>query len=466
MAARGAPLPGGGGTAGRAYVAGMDRVLRLWSAVSWWLVPLAIIALGAVDLAQNGSLSSEGAIAFAGPVAVHAGFLLLVTVPLYWRFRAPVTVAILVTASSGAWIVTMFTAQDQPPFEPAAGDPVAVFALASRVEAGGCGGAPGLRGLFSAGEIRSELGGQGIGNVFPAVLFFVLIFVMGRIVYGTGSAPRPAGPRRRLERDQEARQPVPSNRTGPDRPRTARRHRAQPERHRGASCGRAPGVAAGPGSAAETLEAIEQTGRQAMTELRRLLGLLRKSDGEPSLAPQPGLSGLDDLVAEVREAGVEVDVRTDGDLAAIPRTGPVGIPHRPGMPDQRAQARQRAPGGVSLSCRGRCSKSTSPTTGPLPGRRRGRLRAAGMRERVASTAGRCRPGPAMVAVSGSTPAAVRGRRDGPAMTIRVIIADDQELVRAGFRKLLDAEDAITVAGEAADGAEAVALATSWRPMSC
>ncbi len=61
----------------------MDRVLRLWSAVSWWLVPLAIISLGAVDLAQNGTLSSEGNNAtFYGPVAVHAGFLLLVTVPL------------------------------------------------------------------------------------------------------------------------------------------------------------------------------------------------------------------------------------------------------------------------------------------------------------------------------------------------------------------------------------------------
>jgi len=38
------------------------------------------------------------------------------------------------------------------------------------------------------------------------------------------------------------------------------------------------------------------------------------------------------------------------------------------------------------------------------------------------------------------------------MTIRVLIADDQELVRADFRKLLDAEDTITVVGEAADGA--------------
>jgi DNA-binding NarL/FixJ family response regulator len=49
------------------------------------------------------------------------------------------------------------------------------------------------------------------------------------------------------------------------------------------------------------------------------------------------------------------------------------------------------------------------------------------------------------------------------MTIRVLIADDQELLRAGFRKLLDAEDDITVAGEAADGLEAVARATQLAP---
>jgi DNA-binding NarL/FixJ family response regulator len=47
--------------------------------------------------------------------------------------------------------------------------------------------------------------------------------------------------------------------------------------------------------------------------------------------------------------------------------------------------------------------------------------------------------------------------------IRVLIADDQELVRAGFRKLLDAEDAITVVGEAADGQRAVSLATELAP---
>ena len=49
------------------------------------------------------------------------------------------------------------------------------------------------------------------------------------------------------------------------------------------------------------------------------------------------------------------------------------------------------------------------------------------------------------------------------MTIRVLLADDQTLVRAGFRALLESEDDIEVVGEAVDGLEAVALATETRP---
>jgi DNA-binding NarL/FixJ family response regulator len=47
--------------------------------------------------------------------------------------------------------------------------------------------------------------------------------------------------------------------------------------------------------------------------------------------------------------------------------------------------------------------------------------------------------------------------------IRVLIADDQALVRAGFRALLDAQDDVEVVGEAIDGAEAVRLAARYRP---
>ena len=49
--------------------------------------------------------------------------------------------------------------------------------------------------------------------------------------------------------------------------------------------------------------------------------------------------------------------------------------------------------------------------------------------------------------------------------IRVVLADDQMLVRAGFRALLDAQDDIEVVGEAADGDEAVRLARETAPTS-
>jgi len=69
---------------------------------------------------------------------------------------------------------------------------------------------------------------------------------------------------------------------------------------------------------ADVLRTIEDTGRGAMAEMRRLLGMLRRSDDELALAPQPSLAHLDGLVAQVREAGMPVELRVEGEARALP----------------------------------------------------------------------------------------------------------------------------------------------------
>ena len=72
----------------------------------------------------------------------------------------------------------------------------------------------------------------------------------------------------------------------------------------------AVGDSAGAGVA---LAAVEETGRDALTEMRRLLGVLRRDGEGPELAPQPGLGRLEMLVERVREQGLDVELRVEGD---------------------------------------------------------------------------------------------------------------------------------------------------------
>jgi signal transduction histidine kinase len=65
----------------------------------------------------------------------------------------------------------------------------------------------------------------------------------------------------------------------------------------------------------EALLAVERTGRDAVTEMRRLLGFLRPDDAEaPPTEPLPTLKRLDDLVVELRRAGLDVELRIEGEL--------------------------------------------------------------------------------------------------------------------------------------------------------
>jgi signal transduction histidine kinase len=78
-------------------------------------------------------------------------------------------------------------------------------------------------------------------------------------------------------------------------------------------------IAVGDGArAGAALAAVEETGRDALTEMRRLLGVLRRDGDGPELAPQPGLARLEMLVERVRAGGVDVGFQVEGERRAVP----------------------------------------------------------------------------------------------------------------------------------------------------
>jgi signal transduction histidine kinase len=83
--------------------------------------------------------------------------------------------------------------------------------------------------------------------------------------------------------------------------------------------GAAKAVAAeDPEGALRAMAAVEEAGRQALDELRHLLGVLRPETGLDGLVPQPGLADLPRLVEQTRGAGLDVSLATDGLSSELP----------------------------------------------------------------------------------------------------------------------------------------------------
>ncbi len=226
-----------------------------------------------------------------------------------------------------------------------------------------------------------------------------------------------------------------------------------------------------PQQARAALEAISATSRGTLTEMRRLLGVLRDSDGARSHAPAPGLADLPQLVHDVQSVGVPVTLHLEGqsdcinsgiELSAyrVVQEALTNVIKHAGSPTRVDVTVQHAPGVLTIEVKddGRGAASIMSTNGVAPGGTGHGL--IGMRERVELWGGELAVGPA----SGG---GYRVRASLPygdvRMTIRVVVADDQALVRKAFVVLLSSESDIEVVGEAANGAEAVALAASERP---
>jgi signal transduction histidine kinase len=83
--------------------------------------------------------------------------------------------------------------------------------------------------------------------------------------------------------------------------------------------GAAKAVAAeDPEGALRAMGAVEEAGRQALDELRHLLGVLRPETDLDGLGPQPGLADLPRLVEQIRGAGLDVSLATDGVSGELP----------------------------------------------------------------------------------------------------------------------------------------------------
>jgi signal transduction histidine kinase len=95
-------------------------------------------------------------------------------------------------------------------------------------------------------------------------------------------------------------------------------------------------------AAAGAFGAIEHSGRDALIEIRSLLGVLRREDEEIALAPQPSLAHAQSLVRRVRTAGLPVSLEVEGE----PRPLPAGVDLTAYRVIQEALGEAMDPGGA------------------------------------------------------------------------------------------------------------------------
>lgn len=168
--------------------------------------------------------------------------------------------------------------------------------------------------------IRDYFDGETAGDIGLAVVFVFVVWYIGRRVRIRGDYLRLLQDRAaHLEREQaaEARRAVAEERT-----RIARELHdvvAHQVSLMTVQAGAAKTVAADdPQGALQAMEAVEKAGRQALGELRHLLGVLRPEAEIDELGPQPGLADIPRLVDNLREAGLDVSLTMDSVQTKLP----------------------------------------------------------------------------------------------------------------------------------------------------
>ena len=242
---------------------------------------------------------------------------LLGTLPLAWRRRTPLATMLVVIGS--LVLVTLSGVDLEEPMAPFVGVVIAMYSVAAHASRRR--GLLGLGfGLLGAATSVTVDKGLSLADYAFAAIVVIAPWLAGQALRGRRlEAAELASRAARLEREREeqARLAV-----AEERARIARelhdvvahsvsvmtvqtgavRRLLTPEQER----------------ERETLLGVERTGREALTEMRRLLGMLRATDDEQALAPQPSLRHLDGLVDQMREAGLPVELRVEGTPVELP----------------------------------------------------------------------------------------------------------------------------------------------------
>jgi signal transduction histidine kinase len=173
----------------------------------------------------------------------------------------------------------------------------------------------GLAMTAPAMALISRLGGTGLGLSVIPLLAFCLAGVLVRVRRQAASlAARNAALQRQAEQAAAA-----------ERTRIARELHDIVAHHLSVVVLQAAGARASGKAADAALEKIEISGRQALAETRRLLGVLRESAGQTGLAPQPGVGELAALADSVRAAGLPVNLVISGATGVLPAAVDVSV---------------------------------------------------------------------------------------------------------------------------------------------
>jgi signal transduction histidine kinase len=269
----------------------------------------AVLAVLLAAVVMSEVFTSGGYLTGSKWVYVPTG--LLMTVPLAWRRRAPLVVVALVMGAFAAQSLILDPAPT-PDIElvPAL---IAVYSVAAHGE----GWAPFVGGGLS---ILAGLIWLGIDDFLLPTVMFGGAWIAGRLVqkrqlYAQAFAERA----RVLELEREVNVRV-----------AAAEERVRLARELHDAVGHSVSVMVVQAGAErlalgeerpatrEALLAIERTGREALAEMSRLLGILRKDGEGLALAPRPSLAQVEALVATVRDTGLEVELRVEGDETSLP----------------------------------------------------------------------------------------------------------------------------------------------------